>query len=564
MNKQTRPVLGLAFLVLFILVSCSSSPKQEFTPLDYTQEDVIQNEVVSITQMLSSQSVKALWRASLLKENVGARNSSAVDQVFQLCGEQVEEEYRQAVEAGNYLEARRLLDSLEAVGFSSDPAIFSQKASIEQKILSETPGYGVQASPDAHVSKYISGTVTVWVDLGIQVARGVGYANRAIGSGFFIDRRGYIITNYHVIQPEVDPKYEGYSRVYIKLSSDPETRIPAKVVGWDPLLDLALLKTEIDAPHVFSLGSSQDLDVGDKIFAIGSPAGLEWTLTSGIVSAEGRRLLSMGPVMQIDAAINSGNSGGPIIDEKGNVQAVVFAGMLDYQGLNFAIPVEYLKLQLPLLAAGGQREHGWIGAFGKDNEPDQFAPTPKGLLVQYLMPGGSAQNAGLQKGDIITAVNGVAVDGIDSFHNILKTMLPQAILRLAVYSPQKNSLDSDEQQEQGQNRNYLVYLDKRPDQPGYEIYQRDAIGNAFLPILGMELTPASERNKKSYTVSQVLQGGAADESGFSVHDPVDILKVEVSKEKDVLYAQLYTKKRKNGYFEVGIAVGSPLDSPFFF
>ena len=556
MNKRIGPV----FLALLALLSCSSSPKEEFTSLDYSQEDVIQNEVASITQLLSSQSVKALWRASLLKEHAGARNSSAADQVFQLCGEQVSEEYHQAVEAGNYLEARRLLASLEAVGFSSEPDIFSQKASLEEKILSATPGYGVQATPDVPVSKYISGTVTVWVDLGIHVERGMGYANRAIGSGFFIDRRGYIITNYHVIQPEVDPKYEGYSRVYIKLSSDPDTRIPAKVVGWDSLLDLALLKAEIDAPHVFSLGSSQELDVGDKIFAIGSPAGLEWTITSGIVSAEGRRLLSMGPVMQIDAAINSGNSGGPIIDEAGNVQAIAFAGMLDFQGLNFAIPVEYLKLQLPLLASGGLREHGWIGAFGKDNEPDQFAPTPKGLLVQYVMPGGSSHRSGLQEGDIITAVNGVPVDGIDSFHNILKSMTAETILRLSVYTPQ----DATSGEEAGQERTCVVYLDKRPQQPGYEIYQRDTIGNAFLPILGMKLTPASDRNKKAYTVSQLLRGGVADESGFSIHDPVDILKVELSKEKDVLYAQLYTKKRKNGYFEVAIAVGSPLDSPFYF
>ena len=556
MNKRIGPV----FLALLALLSCSSSPKEEFTSLDYSQEDVIQNEVASITQLLSSQSVKALWRASLLKEHAGARNSSAADQVFQLCGEQVSEEYHQAVEAGNYLEARRLLASLEAVGFPSEPDIFSQKASLEEKILSATPGYGVQATPDVPVSKYISGTVTVWVDLGIHVERGMGYANRAIGSGFFIDRRGYIITNYHVIQPEVDPKYEGYSRVYIKLSSDPDTRIPAKVVGWDSLLDLALLKAEIDAPHVFSLGSSQELDVGDKIFAIGSPAGLEWTITSGIVSAEGRRLLSMGPVMQIDAAINSGNSGGPIIDEAGNVQAIAFAGMLDFQGLNFAIPVEYLKLQLPLLASGGLREHGWIGAFGKDNEPDQFAPTPKGLLVQYVMPGGSSHRSGLQEGDIITAVNGVPVDGIDSFHNILKSMTAETILRLSVYTPQ----DATSGEEAGQERTCVVYLDKRPQQPGYEIYQRDTIGNAFLPILGMKLTPASDRNKKAYTVSQLLRGGVADESGFSIHDPVDILKVELSKEKDVLYAQLYTKKRKNGYFEVAIAVGSPLDSPFYF
>ena len=264
-------------------------------------------------------------------------------------------------------------------------------------------------------------------------------------------------------------------------------------------------------------------------------------------------------MIQTDAAINSGNSGGPIIDEQGQVQAIAFAGIPDYQGLNFAIPVEYLKVQLPLLAAGGLREHGWIGALGKDSVPSPFSSAPRGLLVQYLMPGGSGHRAGLQVGDIITAVNGIPVDGIDSFHNILKTMAAQTIVRLSVHPSA-----SPEEDAAAQEKTCLVYLDKRPQQPGYEIYRRDLIGNAFLPILGMRLTPASDRNKKSYTVAQLLQGGVADESGFSVHDPVDILKVELSKEKEALFAQLYTKKRKNGYFEVGIAVGAPLDSPYYF
>ncbi len=281
-------------------------------------------------------------------------------------------------------------------------------------------------------------------------------------------------------------------------------------------------------------------------------------MTSGIVSAKGRRLLAMGPVMQIDAAINSGNSGGPIIDEKGNVEAIVFAGMLEYEGLNFAIPVEYLKSQLPILAAGGLREHGWIGAFGKDNPVNQFSDPPQGLLVQYLMPGGSGQRAGLKKGDVITAVNGIAVTGIDDFHNVLKTMVPETIVTLSVFSPATaDEVPSSE-------RLLSVYLEKRPKQPGYEIYQRDLISNAFLPIFGMELQSATAKNKKSYTVVSVLPGEIADESGFSVHDPVDIIKIEVPKTKDALYAQLYTKKRKNGYFEVSIGVAAPLDSPFYF
>ena len=557
MNKRFGLVIQLAIFFLLILASCRSTSQDEFVPLDYTETDVIHNEISTITKLLETESVKALWRARLLQRNSSV-DHEAIAQVLELCGQKVTQQYHAALDSHNYLEARRLLRSLVAVGYPLDEMMQNQYQQLDEKIATSVPGYGVAQDTPHPVADYISGTVTIWVDLGIQVSRGLGYANRAIGSGFFIDKKGYIITNYHVIQPEVDPEYEGYSRIYIKLSSDPETRIPAKVVGWDPLLDLALLKTEIDAPYVFPLGSSQDLDVGQRIYAIGSPAGLEWTLTSGIVSAKGRRLLAMGPVMQIDAAINSGNSGGPIIDEKGNVEAIVFAGMLEYEGLNFAIPVEYLKSQLPILAAGGLREHGWIGAFGKDNPVNQFSETPQGLLVQYLMPGGSGQRAGLKKGDVITAVNGIAVTGIDDFHNILKTMVPETIVTLSVFSPATaDEVPSSE-------RLLSVYLEKRPKQPGYEIYQRDLISNAFLPIFGMELQSATAKNKKSYTVVSVLPGEIADESGFSVHDPVDIIKIEVPKTKDALYAQLYTKKRKNGYFEVSIGVAAPLDSPFYF
>ena len=188
--------------------------------------------------------------------------------------------------------------------------------------------------------------VTIWVDRGVTVKNGAGYADIIIGSGFFIDERGYIVTNHHVIDSMVNPKYEGYVRLYIKLLDDNLTKIPAKVVGYDSLLDLALLKVEITPEYVLDLGSSDDLEIGDKISAIGTPVGLEGTLTSGIISSFDRKLLSLGNVFQIDAAVNSGNSGGPLIDKNLKVQAIVFAGMLQLQGLNFAIPVEYLKQEL--------------------------------------------------------------------------------------------------------------------------------------------------------------------------------------------------------------------------
>ena len=172
-------------------------------------------------------------------------------------------------------------------------------------------GFAVPAAADMDSApsfpRMISGTVTILVDRGIKVEKGVGFPDRVIGSGFFIDKRGYILTNHHVIESEVDPKYKGYSRLFIRLSESPAgERIPAKVVGYDKAFDLALIKTEITPEYVFGGWSGQTLTPGDRIFAIGSPAGLEKTITSGIISAMGRRLLQVGDSMQVDVPLNPG------------------------------------------------------------------------------------------------------------------------------------------------------------------------------------------------------------------------------------------------------------------
>jgi S1-C subfamily serine protease len=414
------------------------------------------------------------------------------------------------------------------------------------------PGYGNLSATGTTppMSTFINGTVTVWVDLGIRVERGMGYAASALGSGFFIDKRGYIVTNYHVIQSEVDPKYEGFSRLYIKLAEDPDTKIPAKVIGWDPILDIALLKAEVSAPYVFKLGSSAGLDPGDRVFAIGSPVGLDRTLTSGIVSAVNRQLFSVGTVMQIDAAVNSGNSGGPLIDSNGNVQAIVFAGLLQYEGLNFAIPVEYLIHTLPQLFQGGKRGQSWLGAFGRTYR--DIITDVSGIEIQYVLPGGSAARSALAPGDIITSINASVVSKLEDLQTSLVQLPPDTIVKV------------DGIRANGTHFSAAVYLADRPQHPGLDAFERDVIASAFIPIFGMELVPIAASSRRKYSVTKVLRGSIADEAGFSVQDPVDVLRIQLSKEKDALYAELYTKKRKNGYFEVNIAIAAPLDSPYYF
>jgi len=167
-------------------------------------------------------------------------------------------------------------------------------------------------------------------------------------------------------------------------------RIPAKVVGYDKAFDLALIKTEITPDYVFGGWSGQTLTPGDRIFAIGSPAGLEKTITSGIISAMGRRLLQVGDSMQVDVPLNPGNSGGPLLDEKGDVIGIVFAGMQQFPGLNFAVPYNWVEKALPALFKGGAAVHPWLGM--------AVAETEKGLEVIYTVPDEPAAQAGIAAG----------------------------------------------------------------------------------------------------------------------------------------------------------------------
>ncbi|MDR1786148.1 MAG: trypsin-like peptidase domain-containing protein [Spirochaetaceae bacterium] len=561
MNKFFAAACAALVLVIF---SCETVKKAQYGPVNYTKDDVRLAEIKRIEGDAGTNPVRSLWRAWLLKdavagdESIALRDTAAAAQgeaLFSRMADLVNAGALRAVGEKKYYEALMYLNALEAVGAPVPSGYTSARV---KDLLKEQTAVFARAEETAPppAARSIKGTVTVWLDLGIKVERGMGYANSALGSGFFIGEQGYIITNYHVIQSEVDPAYEGFSRLYVKLAGDPDTKIPARVIGWDPLLDLALLKAEVKAPHVFSLGSSLGLNVGDRVRAIGSPLGLESTITSGIVSSVSRKLLSVAPVIQIDAAVNSGNSGGPLIDENGNVQAIVFAGLLQFEGLNFAIPVEYLLLDLPGFISGGKVEHGWLGGFGHTWRGD--SGQGEGVAVQYVMPGSSLAYAGLEAGDVITAFNGAPALSIETLQN---EILKGCANSIATVQGVKAG---------GETFSRPVYLDARPDEPVREMVKRDVAAKYFIPTFGMELIPTSTTNKRRYSVKSLIRGGIADEAGFSENDPVEVLKTRVVEKKEeesgqsYLYAELYTKKRKNGYLDVNLAIGAPLDNPYYF
>jgi len=564
MNKSLNGYIGFLAVSLafaFSFFGCASAKHVQV--VSYSSERSILYEIDQARKVLDKDPVEALARACALRDNT--KGFSQIDQLYADAGSKALAEFNAAVASSRWADAQILFRSLQTLSMApdgwKDESLAAKRINAWKEEGNRTladldtipPSTPDDEAPSSGiVSSMIKGTVTVWVDRGIRVENGVGYADRVIGSGFFIDTRGYFITNYHVISSEVDPKYEGYSRLYIKLPTDSTTRIPAKVIGWDPVLDLALVKTEITPPAVFKLGTSQDLKVGNHIYAIGSPAGLEQTLTSGIVSAQNRRLLSLGDCLQIDAPINHGNSGGPIVDEAGRVQAVVFAGMEPYEGLNFAIPVEYLRIILPSLYAGGMITHPWLGAWGKTAALPGSSDNA-GVSLVYSIPGSPCAIAGIPEGTVITAVNGIRVHTLEELQSLIIREQPHTILKMTgIVDSNASTVTHD----------WFVMLSVRPQLPGQVIIDNDIQSRSLLPIFGLNLEKVG--NTKKYLVASVVRGSIGDESGFSVQDVVEINSMVPDAENQAVSVQLLTKKRKSGYLESFIGLTASLDSPSYF
>ena len=542
----------MGFSLSFVSCISTVSETEEFSELKWTEETGIQNEIKSIRSIQEKEHLKALWLASLLK----ARNhqNQEVADVFSECEHICRDQLEILVEDEKLVEARKYLSSMIACGADDSRELEKRLSEIEKKIVDATPGLAKNpAGREKHtMAQAIDGTVTVFVDKGIKIQGSRGMLDGVIGSGFFISPDGYIVTNHHVISDMVDTKKEGYSRLYVKLVSDPDTRIPAKVVGYDSVLDMALLKAEIDAPYYFELGSSEGLSVGDKVYAIGSPLGLEKTLTSGIVSSVDRKLNTEGRVFQIDAAVNSGNSGGPLIDEDGKVQAIVFAGVANFQGLNFAIPVEYLISELPFLYSGGEKKHGWIGAYGKTKRLPGYGAREEGVELHYLMAGSCSLKSGMLESMTVTGINGKEIANLDQFNACLMSIMDGSVVRI-------RTVDSD-----GVEKEFPVYLETRPKYPGHEIYSRDLLARAMLPILGAELVSLRESGKKKFKVVRVLKASIADEMGFSENDPLDVISFRMRQGGEYAEVQIAGKKKNNGYMDVSVMFSIGMDSPFYF
>ncbi|HET6933399.1 MAG TPA: Do family serine endopeptidase [Candidatus Angelobacter sp.] len=257
-----------------------------------------------------------------------------------------------------------------------------------------------------------------------------GGRSKSLGSGVILNTNGYIVTNFHVV--------EGADRIRVKLKDDPQGMLrDAKLIGVDRETDLAVIKIEPPKDHplvVARLGNSDSMGVGDWVLAVGSPFGLENTVTAGIVSASGR---SINPArqfqsfIQTDAAINPGNSGGPLVNMNGEVIGIntaIYTQSFGYQGVGFAMPSNTVRSVYDQLTGPEHRvSRGSIGV--------EFNATPapalarvygvkNGVTISNVLPGMPAEKAGLQTGDTITAVNGKPIKSGDELVSLISAVKP--------------------------------------------------------------------------------------------------------------------------------------------
>ena len=262
------------------------------------------------------------------------------------------------------------------------------------------------------------------------------------GSGFFVDEKGHVLTNSHVV--------EDAQRLEVTLADGQKVR--AKLVGRDPQNDLAVIRVTVprEKLHPLRLGDSKQLQVGQMAIAIGNPFGLQRTVTRGVISSLGRDLrvdpsdprsrLIRG-IIQTDAAINPGNSGGPLLNSRGEVIGIntaIFSPSGGSVGIGFAVPINTPKRYLPQLIAKGRVAHPWLGITGQSIEEDLAAelrlPVKEGILVAQVFQGGPAERAGLKAGrrrvqaanrfvivggDVITAIDGVKLKSVDDLTGYL-------------------------------------------------------------------------------------------------------------------------------------------------
>jgi serine protease Do len=350
------------------------------------------------------------------------------------------------------------------------------------------------------------------------------YKQEATGSGFIVDKNGYIVTNYHVV--------EKADHIKVKVPGD-RTEYKARVIGFDRETDIAVIK--IDAGKVtppVKIGNSDAVQVGDWAVAIGSPFGLEASVTAGIISATGRDVAGAQQFqrfIQTDAAINPGNSGGPLLNIRGEVIGINTAIATQnggYQGIGFALPMNTAVRVYNQVIKYGRVTRGSIGvSFPKNENPDVLKAlgAKSGVLVESVEPGGPAEKAGIKAEDIIVAMNGKPIkDGDDLVGRVSDTPIGSELTVTVDRSGQKldKKVTVGDRTKVFANNPRIRGNDDTGDEPSQKEGTPAKFGIFLKGLTDAEREAKSFDDKRGVMVTRVEQDSFAEEIGIRANDVI--------------------------------------------
>ncbi len=381
----------------------------------------------------------------------------------------------------------------------------------------------------------------------VQTPKQVG-----IGSGVIISSDGYIVTNNHVVNNSDE----------LKVTLNDKREFQARVIGTDPMTDLALIKIQAKDLSPLVIGNSDEVKVGEWVLAVGNPLDLTSTVTAGIISAKARNIGGTGieSYIQTDAAINQGNSGGALVNVKGElvgINAAIYSQTGAYTGYGFAIPTSIMQKVIADLKEYGTVQRALLGIKGGDNSADlakeKNLSTINGVYVSEVEDNGAAADAGIKAGDIITEVNGTKIGSMAQLQEMITRMAPGTKITIK-YIHEKTTHSSTVTLKNSQGN---TKVEKPVDM--------DILGAAFRPLTsdmkdqldlkyGLEVTGVREGKMKEAGVEKgfiILK--ANDQEMKSVDDLEGALKTASESSDQVLFLTGVYPSGKKGYFAVDLS-----------
>ncbi|WP_369792158.1 DegQ family serine endoprotease [Herminiimonas sp. CN] len=356
---------------------------------------------------------------------------------------------------------------------------------------------------------------------------------RGVGSGFILSADGYVMTNAHVV--------DGADEVYVKLTDKREFK--AKIIGADKRTDVALVKIEGSSLPRLTIGDSNKIRVGEWVIAIGSPFDLDNTVTAGIISAKARDTGDYLPLIQTDVAVNPGNSGGPLINMRGEVIGInsqIYSRSGGYMGISFAIPIDEAIRVSEQLKASGKVTRGRIGVqigeVTKDVAESLGMAKAQGALVQRVEPGSPAEKGGLQAGDIILKYNGIAIERLSDLPRLVGNTKPGTRASLTIWR-------------KGASRELALLITEMESEKVAQKEDKKAKPDAVANALGLVVSDLTAAQKKELKVGSGVMveaaEGAAARAGLRAGDLIlqfNNTEVKDAKEFNALVGKAEPKK----------------------